>query len=109
VFARPAARLRVTLSNSKAPPRVCAASEDGKITFSLVPRADVVLVERILLCEAGRALVQWMQFEDDESFVRWCEQDQLQHAYPVLYAALKRSVHELFVEFLQRNSGDGHV
>lgn len=75
------------------PRRLTAASDDGVITFRLEPCLGGVYVEREQVragAGAGR-VVQSMRFQDDASFIRWCEADRLQYTYPLLYAHLRRS------------------
>jgi hypothetical protein len=73
-----------------------ASSADGVVVYRLAACAGGVHVERAQVrAHAGRAL-QSMWFEDDASFVRWCEADRLKYTYPLLYANLKRSGCALF-------------
>jgi hypothetical protein len=73
-----------------------ASSEDGVVAFRLAARTGGVHVERAQTrADAGR-VQQSMWFEDDASFVRWCEADRLKFTYPLLYANLKRSGCDLF-------------
>lgn len=75
---------------------VTATSDDGVIAFKLVSCAGGVHVERSQFRAGSGRIVQSMRFQDDASFVRWCEADRLKFSYPLLYAHLTRSGCALF-------------
>lgn len=75
---------------------VTVASDDGAVTFSLERCAGGVYMERTRSRPHARRIVQAIQFPDEASFVRWCEGDRLQFAYPLLLATLRRSGCALF-------------
>jgi hypothetical protein len=75
---------------------IAAISDDGAIEFTLIRRPGGVHVERSEVRPGKGRLIHSMQFQDDDSFVRWCEADRLRLAYPLLFADLQRSAHVLF-------------
>jgi hypothetical protein len=70
---------------------ITSASADGVIAFRLVPRAKGIHVERIQLRTGSARVIQSMLFQDDQSFIRWCDADQLKFSYPLVYANLRRN------------------
>lgn len=96
---RSVAKPRVRFPSAEQPPgTVSTSSDDGQISFHLVPRERVVLVERRRVLPGSEVLVQTVRFEDDCSFVRWCDIDELQFEYPLLFANLKRNARALFAD-----------
>lgn len=75
---------------------VTAASSDGAVTFTLSARPGGISVQRNEQRPGGRRLVQSMRFSNAQSFVKWCESDELRFAYPLLFSNLARSGRELF-------------
>ena len=74
---------------------VIAASGDGVVEYTLTARDGALSVQRVQRRPDGRRVAQSMRFADTESFEQWCGKDELRFAYPLLYANLKRSAHEL--------------
>lgn len=68
-----------------------AASADGVISFRLVPHERRLHVERVQIRQGTATVVQSMLFSDDQSFIRWCDADQLKYSYPLVFANLRRS------------------
>jgi hypothetical protein len=75
---------------------VTAVSGDGVVVFKLEACAGCLHVERSQLRTGAGRVTQSMRFEDDLSFIRWCDADRLRFTYPLLYANLKRSGCALF-------------
>ena len=82
--------------DSPAPKGTTAASEDGVVAFRLEFRAGRLHVERTQLRADARRVTQSMRFENDSTFILWCDADRLRFTYPLLYANLKRSGCALF-------------
>ena len=74
---------------------VTAASGDGVVEYTLTACAGALSVRRAQCRPDGRRMIQSMRFADPGAFERWCGKDELRFAYPLLYANLKRSAHEL--------------
>ena len=75
---------------------ITTCSDDGVIEFLLMPQAGSLHVERIELRGHCGRVVHTMSFHARDDFDRWCLTDRLQFAYPLFYANLRRSGHELF-------------
>ncbi len=75
---------------------ITIASDDGVVTFQLEPCAGGVVMKRTRSHLRPGQVVQSMQFHEEESFLRWCDGDQLRFAYPLLFANLRRSGRALF-------------
>jgi hypothetical protein len=75
---------------------IATRSDDGVIEFQLMSRSGRLLVQRIELHPGLGRVVHHVNFGTRESFERWCLADRLQFHYPLLYANLRRSGHELF-------------
>lgn len=60
------------------------------MSFKLAGGGKGLYVERLHL-RSGTFALQAMRFEDERTFLRWCDADHLNFRYPQLYSDLKRS------------------
>ena len=75
---------------------IAARSDDGVIEFQLLAQPGRLLVQRIERRPSSERVVHQVNFASCDAFDRWCLTDRLQFQYPLLYANLRRSGHELF-------------
>ena len=75
---------------------ITTCSDDGVIEFLLVPQEGRLHVQRIELRTHAERVIHTMNFRARDDFDRWCQADRLQFTYPLFYANLRRSGHELF-------------
>ena len=76
-------------------------SADGTARISLIPCAKGIYVERAYLVPGTAQVVQSMAFAEEQSFLRWCEANELKFDDPLLYKQLRR----IGCELLSRDSG----
>lgn len=74
-------------------PRVLR-SDDGSLSFAIVPLPTGLLVERRHSPSAGVRTAQAMIFESVYSFDRWCDSEPVRFLDPLLHALLRRDGHE---------------
>ena len=77
-------------------PAVVLSSDDGVVTFSLARSANGVTLNRIRRRTRRERVDVSVVFRSEGSFLQWCEADYLRHAYPLLFAELKRNGCALF-------------
>ena len=71
--------------------------DGGAVIFTMSADRGGVQIERTRKRSAADDPVTTvMRFRDEEGFTRWCDTDDLRHAYPLLFAQMRRSGLTLF-------------
>ena len=70
---------------------LAASAGDRAVAFALTRRRSGLYVERALRRRGAGQVRLTLRFEDESAFVRWCNADQLQFDFPLVYANLRRN------------------
>lgn len=65
------------------------ATRDSVVEFRVLPCTTGLFVERRQFRVGAGLSSHAMCFEDEASFLRWCDADVLKFSYPLVYARLK--------------------
>lgn len=91
-----AAALSCTHGGPATAGKLCIASDDGVVSYSVGAAGSRLFIQRTQHSKLGTLAEQCLLIADRDGFRRWCAAEPTRFQYPILFDRLRRCGDELF-------------